>query len=102
MNQSFIDSLRGAKCILFGAGVTGAPTLEFLKSNGATVIPVDEKVQDNGIKRSLDNKDLVGVSFAVDSPGWRVDHPLISLVRGTGIELISEIILVVSVTSEIE
>ena len=91
MNQSFIDSLSGAKCILFGAGVTGAPTLEFLKSKGATVISVDEKVQDNGIKCTLDNEDLVGVSFAVVSPGWRVDHPLISLVRGAGIELISEI-----------
>ncbi len=91
MNQSFIDSLRGAKCILFGAGVTGAPTLEFLKSKGATVISVDEKVQDNGIKCTVDNEDLVGVSFAVVSPGWRVNHPLISLVRGAGIELISEI-----------
>jgi len=101
VNQSFIDSLRGAKCILFGAGVTGAPTLEFLKSNGATVISVDEKVQDNGIKRTLDNEDLVGVSFAVVSPGWRVDHPLISLVRGAGIELISEIDLAWKVKEQI-
>jgi len=101
VNQSFIDSLRGAKCILFGAGVTGAPTLEFLKSNGATVISVDEKVQDNGIKSTLDNKDLVGVSFAVVSPGWRVDHPLISLVRGAGIELISEIDLAWKVKEQI-
>ena len=101
VNQSFIDSLSGAKCILFGAGVTGAPTLEFLKSKGATVISVDEKVQDNGIKRTLDNKDLVGVSFAVVSPGWRVNHPLISLVRGAGIELISEIDLAWKVKEQI-
>lgn len=101
MNQSFIVSLRGAKCILFGAGVTGTPTLDFLKSNGASVISVDEKVQENGIKRTLDNKDLVGVSFAVVSPGWRVDHPLISLVRGAGIELISEIDLAWKVKEQI-
>ena len=101
MNQSFIDSLRGAKCILFGAGVTGEPTLEFLKSKGATVISVDEKVQENGIKRTLEDEDLAGVSFAVVSPGWRVDHPLISLVRGAGIELISEIDLAWKVKEQI-
>ncbi|MFM7500924.1 MAG: UDP-N-acetylmuramoyl-L-alanine--D-glutamate ligase [Actinomycetota bacterium] len=101
MNQSFIDSLRGAKCILFGAGVTGVQTLEFLKSKGATVIPVDEKVKENGIKRTLEDEDLVGVSFAVVSPGWRVDHPLISLVRGAGIELISEIDLAWKVKEQI-
>ena len=54
MSQNFIDSLKGAKCILFGAGVTGAPTLDYLKSNGATVISVDEKVQGDGIKHTLE------------------------------------------------
>ncbi len=101
MNQSFIDSLRGAKCILFGAGVTGAPTLEFLESKGASVICVDEKVQENGIKHTLESEDLVGVSLAVVSPGWRVDHPLISLVRGAGIELISEIDLAWKVKEQV-
>jgi UDP-N-acetylmuramoylalanine--D-glutamate ligase len=65
------------------------------------VISVDEKVQNNGTKRTLDNEDLVGVSFAVVSPGWRVDHPLISLVRGAGIELISEIDLAWKVKEQI-
>ena len=101
MSQNFIDSLRGAKCILFGAGVTGAPTLDYLKSKGATVISVDEKVQGDGIKHTLEKKDLVGVGLAIVSPGWRVDHPLISLVREAGIEMISEIDLAWKVKQQI-
>jgi len=101
VSQNFIDSLRGAKCILFGAGVTGAPTLDYLKSNGATVISVDEKVQGDGIKHTLEKEDLVGVGLAIVSPGWRVDHPLISLVRGAGIEMISEIDLAWKVKQQI-
>ena len=101
MSQNFIDSLKGAKCILFGAGVTGAPTLDYLKSKGATVISVDEKVQGDGIKHTLEKKDLVGVGLAIVSPGWRVDHPLISLVRESGIELISEIDLAWKVKQQI-
>ena len=101
MSQNFIDSLKGAKCILFGAGVTGAPTLDYLKSKGATIISVDEKVQGDGIKHTLEKKDLVGVGLAIVSPGWRVDHPLISLVREAGIELISEIDLAWKVKQQI-
>ena len=101
MSQNFIDSLRGAKCMLFGAGVTGAPTLDYLKSKGATVISVDEKVQGDGIKHTLEKEDLVGVGLAMVSPGWRVDHPLISLVRGAGIEMISEIDLAWKVKQQI-
>jgi len=101
VSQNFIDSLKGAKCILFGAGVTGAPTLDYLKSNGATVISVDEKVQGDGIKHTLEKKDLVGVGLAIVSPGWRVDHPLISLVREAGIEMISEIDLAWKVKQQI-
>jgi len=101
VSQNFIDSLKGAKCILFGAGVTGAPTLDYLKSKGATVISVDEKVQGDGIKHTLEKKDLVGVGLAIFSPGWRVDHPLISLVREAGIEMISEIDLAWKVKQQI-
>jgi len=101
VSQNFIDSLKGAKCILFGAGVTGAPTLDYLKSKGATVISVDEKVQGDGIKHTLEKKDLVGVGLAIVSPGWRVNHPLISLVREAGIEMISEIDLAWKVKQQI-
>ena len=43
MNPSFIQSLPGKKVLVFGAGVTGAPTIEFLRSRGVDVLVVDEK-----------------------------------------------------------
>ena len=101
MSQSFIDSLSGARCILFGAGVTGAPTLKFLKSQGAIVVSVDEKVIGPEIKSQLTAEDLVGVKLAVVSPGWRVDHPLIKMALSAGIELISEIDLAWRVKEQI-
>ncbi|NDG68668.1 MAG: UDP-N-acetylmuramoyl-L-alanine--D-glutamate ligase [Actinobacteria bacterium] len=101
VSQNFIDSLKGAKCLLFGAGVTGAPTLDYLKSKGATVISVDEKVEGNSIKKTLEKEDLVGVGLAIVSPGWRVDHPLVLLVREAGIEIISEIDLAWRVKQQI-
>jgi UDP-N-acetylmuramoylalanine--D-glutamate ligase len=101
VSQNFIDSLQGAKCILFGAGVTGAPTLNYLKSRGATIISVDEKVEGEGIKQSLEKEDLAGVSLAIVSPGWRVDHPLILLVRAAGIEILSEIDLAWKVAQQL-
>jgi UDP-N-acetylmuramoylalanine--D-glutamate ligase len=101
VSQSFIDSLSGARCILFGAGVTGAPTLKFLKSQGAIVVSVDEKVLGPEIKSELKAEDLVGVKLAVVSPGWRVDHPLIKMALRAGIELISEIDLAWRVKEQI-
>ena len=87
MTDSFISSLRGAHCIVFGAGVTGAPTISFLKDSGAHVSVIDEKIEESSVLNSLDSLNLTEISFAVVSPGWRIDNPLISVARTAGIEL---------------
>ncbi|NCV77210.1 MAG: UDP-N-acetylmuramoyl-L-alanine--D-glutamate ligase [Actinobacteria bacterium] len=91
VTDSFTSSLRGAQCIVFGAGVTGAPTISFLRKSGAEVYAVDEKLSADGVLNSLDSINLSKISFAVVSPGWRIDNPLITAVREAGIELMSEI-----------
>jgi UDP-N-acetylmuramoylalanine--D-glutamate ligase len=91
VTDSFTSSLRGAQCIVFGAGVTGAPTISFLRKSGAEVYAVDEKLSADGVLNSLDSINLSKISFAVVSPGWRTDNPLITAVREAGIELMSEI-----------
>jgi len=91
VNHSFIESLPGKKVLVFGAGVTGAPTIEFLRSRGVHVLVVDEKVSEPGVINSLVNQELMNFSFAVVSPGWKLHHPLIDEVRTNGIEIISEI-----------
>lgn len=101
VTDSFIASLRGARCIVFGSGVTGAPTVSFLQGSGAHVVVVDEKVKEEGVIISLDSLNLSEISFAVVSPGWRPDNALVRAARSAGIELISEIDLAWRVKKEI-
>lgn len=99
--MSFVSSLRGKRVLVFGAGVTGAPTIEFLENNGAVAVVVDEKMQGANIYNSLDDVDLSGVELGVVSPGWRLDNDLINKARALNVELISEIDLAWRVKSEI-
>ena len=87
----FLTSLRDAKVLIFGAGVTGAPTEEFLTEYGAQVTVLDEKKSGSGISNSL--PDLQGGKFdlAVVSPGWKLDHLWITSVKSAGIPVLSEI-----------
>ncbi len=74
LEVSFIDSLPGSSVLVFGAGVTGNSTREFLIKSGAKVNIVDEQPK-QGATKELANLDLSQFSFAVISPGWRLDHP---------------------------
>jgi UDP-N-acetylmuramoylalanine--D-glutamate ligase len=59
--------------------------------SGAEVYAIDEKLSTDGVLNSLDSINLSNIAFAVVSPGWRIDNPLIAAARGAGIQLISEI-----------
>jgi UDP-N-acetylmuramoylalanine--D-glutamate ligase len=99
---SFISSLSGKSVVVFGAGVTGAPTVEFLQSKDAKTILVDEKITGPGIFNDFSKVDLAQVDFAVVSPGWKVDNPLILQLKKAGISIISEIDLAWRVKQEIK
>jgi UDP-N-acetylmuramoylalanine--D-glutamate ligase len=96
---SFLDSLPERVVLVFGAGVTGKSTVEFLNSMGARTLVVDERGT-GGAKPDLVGIELDQVAVAIVSPGWRIDHPLIERVRSAGIELISEIDLAWRVRAE--
>ena len=100
--MSFISSLSGKSVVVFGAGVTGAPTVEFLQSKDAKTILVDEKITGPGIFNDFSKVDLAQVDFAVVSPGWKVDNPLILQLKKAGISIISEIDLAWRVKQEIK
>jgi UDP-N-acetylmuramoylalanine--D-glutamate ligase len=99
---SFISSLSGKSVVVFGAGVTGAPTIEFLQSKDAKTILVDEKITGPGIFNDFSKVALAQVDFAVVSPGWKVDNPLILQLKKAGISIISEIDLAWRVKQEIK
>ena len=77
---SFLSELNGTQALVFGAGVTGAPTVAFLKKRGATVYVIDEKISQSDVYNSLEEIDLTKVSLAIVSPGWQLDNPLINLI----------------------
>ena len=98
--MSFLASLAGKRIVLFGAGVTGSSVIRFLKDQGATPILIDENTV--GAVKDFSSVDLSSITLAIVSPGWKLDHPLIKVVRERGIELISEIDLAWRVKSEIK
>lgn len=99
--MSFLASLVGKNCLVFGAGVTGASVLRFLKEHGATPILIDEKVE-AGASNNLSSIDLGSVALGIVSPGWKLNHPFIKIARENEVELISEIDLAWRVKSEIK
>lgn len=101
VSSQFLDSLPGSKAIVLGAGVTGAPTVEFLKSRGVSVQVIDENNDDAGVLNSLSSLKLSDFSFAVVSPGWQPGHPFVQEIKNAGLSTISEVDLAWRVKCEI-
>ncbi|MEY3318725.1 MAG: hypothetical protein RL540_1097 [Actinomycetota bacterium] len=98
--MSFLATLKGKNCLVFGAGVTGKSVMGFLEEHGATAILIDEK-EIAGAITNLESLDLSSFYLAIASPGWKLDHPLIKQARERGVEVISEIDLAWRVKSEL-
>lgn len=101
VSSSFLASLSGSKAIVLGAGVTGAPTVEFLKSRGASIQVIDEKSSEVGVRNSLEELNLSEFSLAVVSPGWKLDHPFVQQISAANIPIISEVDLAWRVKCEV-
>ena len=101
VSSSFLASLSGSKVIVLGAGVTGAPTVEFLHNRGAKVEVIDEKSQEAGVVNSLEGLNLSEFSLAVVSPGWQLEHRFVQQIRAANVPIISEVDLAWRVKCEI-
>ena len=101
VSSSFLASLSGTKALVLGAGVTGAPTVEFLKSRGASVQVIDEKSSEVGVRNSLEGFNLSEFSLAVVSPGWQLEHPFVQQISAANISIISEVDLAWRVKCEV-
>ena len=98
--MSFLQSLSGENVVVLGAGVTGRAVARFLEEAGSKVVLVDEGKSD-GSHKSITDIALSEFRLAIVSPGWRLDHPWVELVREKGIELLSEIDLAWRIKSEL-
>ena len=76
------------KILVLGAGVTGTSVARFLQASGAKVTLTDDN-SENAVKP--DQVDLTNFDAVVISPGWRQDHPLVSQILSSPVELLNEI-----------
>jgi UDP-N-acetylmuramoylalanine--D-glutamate ligase len=98
--MSFLADLNDKEILIFGAGVTGKSTEEFLRKHGCILTIVDEKGIGGAI-RNFENLSLSKFYLAIVSPGWRLDHQLIQEARSAGIEMLSEIDLAWRIKCEV-
>jgi UDP-N-acetylmuramoylalanine--D-glutamate ligase len=76
------------KILVLGAGVTGTSVARFLQASGAKVTLTDDN-SENAVKP--DQVDISSFDAVVISPGWRQDHPLVSQILNSPLELLNEI-----------
>lgn len=96
-------SLSEKRVIVAGAGVTGISVASALVGRGALVTFADEKVGSvEGFEVKLpseiteDDFDLLMIS-----PGWREDHPLVTLARSSNKPILNEVDLAWALKTEI-
>jgi UDP-N-acetylmuramoylalanine--D-glutamate ligase len=86
--MSYVSELAGKKCLVIGAGVTGQAVDKALNKFGAISYLFDEKTNS---KLNVVDQIPQEIDFAVVSPGWRAEHPVILNLKSLGIEIISEV-----------
>lgn len=85
--------LAQSKVLIIGGGVTGTSVAETLESLGSEISILDEDATLLADARFLTAEAAISKKwdFAIVSPGWRPNHPLVQLLHDQGIRLLSEI-----------
>lgn len=92
------NNFANKRFLVLGAGVTGSAVARSLQSRGGTVTIADDNAS-NAIKPETVN--LENFDAVVISPGWRQDHPLVSEVLASDLEILNEIDLAWQIRAEV-
>ena len=84
--------------LVLGAGVTGSAVAKSLQARGGIVSIADDNAPD-AIKP--DAVDLNNFDSVVISPGWRQDHPLVTKVLASKLNILNEIDLAWQIRAEV-
>lgn len=82
----------GKKALVLGLGISGQAAATYLLQEGATLIGVDKKASTMPLQPFpvVEECELAGIDFLVQSPGVPPTHPLIIEATRLGIEITSE------------
>lgn len=81
----------GKKVLVLGGGVTGSAVAKIMEEVGATVKVADEKPLPDFVAHPIDDYSNLDFDFAIVSPGWKPDHPLVRALLSRGIKVTNEI-----------
>ena len=88
-----VADLAQAKVLIIGGGVTGISVAEILENIGSEISILDEDSSLLADDRFVTAEHALSTTwdFAIVSPGWRPEHPLLQALSQRGIQLLSEI-----------
>ncbi|MSO42905.1 MAG: UDP-N-acetylmuramoyl-L-alanine--D-glutamate ligase [Candidatus Planktophila sp.] len=96
-------NFAGRRVLVAGGGVTGTSVAQFLASQGAMVVIVDENPNLKTDFTVLAPQSVVvrDYSAVVLSPGWKESHPIVAACIAAGIEILNEIDVAWNIAQEI-
>ena len=81
----------GKRFLILGGGVTGSAVAKVLEQLGAFIKIADQNPLPDFANHPIDDLKNLDYDYAVVSPGWKPDHPLISALISAKVPLTSEI-----------
>lgn len=81
----------GKKVLILGGGVTGSAVGKIIEELGASVKVADEKPVNDFATHANDDFENLDYDFAIVSPGWKPEHPLIQALIKRNIKITNEI-----------
>jgi UDP-N-acetylmuramoylalanine--D-glutamate ligase len=81
----------GKKVLILGGGVTGSAVAKIIEELGANVKIADEKPLTDFVSHPIEDLKNLDYDFAIVSPGWKPNHPLIAALEAAKIQITNEI-----------
>lgn len=81
----------GKKVLILGGGVTGSAVAKIIEELGASVKVADEKPLTDFATHAINDFENLDYDFAIVSPGWKPEHPLIQALKKRNIKITNEI-----------
>ena len=89
--------MQGQRVLVLGGGVTGSAVAKYLISVGCKVKIADQNEIAEFEAHPIEDTSNLSYDFAVVSPGWKPDHPLIKALVNSKIKITNEIDLAWSI-----
>ena len=81
----------GKRVLILGGGVTGSAVAKIIEELGASVHVADQKPLPDFVNHPITDLDNLNYDFAIVSPGWKPNHPLVQALEKANIKITNEV-----------